>query len=85
MARKREGAENLSTESAFEGKELKFNDLVEVIGTGTSSHIKEGEKHVVHRMHAETLERKGYVTIGDSVEVESRRVSVEKERKTTSR
>lgn len=85
MANKRRDAENMSTDSAFEGKELKFNDLVEVIGTGTSPHIREGAKIVVHRMHAETLERKGFATIGDEVEVEPRRVSIEKERKTSSR
>lgn len=87
MAKKirEEGADHLSTESVFEGKELKFNDLVEVFGTGKSKHIKEGHRHVVHRMHAETLEKNGAVTIGEAVEVEPRRVTVEKERKTTTR
>lgn len=48
-------------------EKVKADDMVEITGTGTSGFLRENKKKIVHRLAAENLEAKGYVTIGDVV------------------
>lgn len=43
-------------------KKVKPRDTIKVYGTGNSSHIAKGVELVVHKIPAETLVAKGFVT-----------------------
>ena len=47
---------------AKDGELVKKGDLVDVIGTGKSKFIEKNRKKRIHKLHAETLIKKGAVT-----------------------
>lgn len=52
--------------NTIKNQQVKADDLVEVTGTGKNEFLKDGEKHIVHRILGEELSGRGFVTIGDA-------------------
>lgn len=54
-------------------KKVKTDEMVQIIGNGSSKHLGEGVTKIVHQIVADKLVELGYASIGDTVTTTKRK------------